>query len=138
MRIGIPSVLLADTMETAYPIAQQLNQIKYRSPSNWKGDEATNFICFRRLQLWLTEIFPQRLFCLKTGTKGVIGRIAGTFKEQFHRLTVCLLQMKMVFILKAQHVPLMGCIFETTIEQVADNILSWWKVILVDMQQQRA
>lgn len=124
MRIGI-ECLLADTMETAYPIAQQLNQLNIDRRQIEGEMKQQALSALDSLQLSQQDIPAALVLFEENWHQGVIGIVAGRLKNSFIVQRLCLPQMKMVFILKAQHVPLMGCIFEIPLNKLPNNILSW-------------
>ncbi|WP_335951568.1 single-stranded-DNA-specific exonuclease RecJ [Acinetobacter beijerinckii] len=84
MRIGI-ECLLAPDLETAYPIAQQLNQlnIERRQVETEMKQQAMSALQHIHLE---TEQLPAALVMFdQQWHQGVIGIVAGRLKEQFHR-----------------------------------------------------
>ena len=87
MRIGIECLLAAD-FATAYPIAEQLNQlnIERRLVETEMKQQALNALQHLHLE---TENLPAALVMFdEKWHQGVIGIVAGRLKEQFHRPSI--------------------------------------------------
>ena len=84
MRIGI-ECLLAPDMATAYPIAQQLNQLNIERRQVEGAMKQQALSALQHIQLE-TEHLPAALVMFdEQWHQGVIGIVAGRLKEQFHR-----------------------------------------------------
>lgn len=87
MRIGIECLLAVD-FATAYPIAEQLNQlnIERRLVETEMKQQALNALLHLHLE---TENLPAALVMFdEKWHQGVIGIVAGRLKEQFHRPSI--------------------------------------------------
>lgn len=87
MEIGI-ECLLASTLEQAYPLAQQLNQlnIERRQVEAQMKQEALGYL--EQLQFSTESLPPALIMFEEHWHQGVIGIVAGRLKEQFHRPSI--------------------------------------------------
>lgn len=84
MRIGI-ECLLAEDMATAYPLAQQLNQLNVERRQVETEMKQQALIALQNVQLETDQIPPAIVMYDEQWHQGVIGIVAGRLKEQFHR-----------------------------------------------------
>ncbi|MGY3820970.1 single-stranded-DNA-specific exonuclease RecJ [Acinetobacter haemolyticus] len=84
MRIGI-ECLLANDMQTAYPIAQQLNQLNLERRQVETEMKQQALSALQHVQLTAEQIPPALVMFDEQWHQGVIGIVAGRLKEQFYR-----------------------------------------------------
>ncbi|ENW22099.1 single-stranded-DNA-specific exonuclease RecJ [Acinetobacter haemolyticus] len=84
MRIGI-ECLLATEMQTAYPIAQQLNQLNLERRQVETEMKQQALSALQHIQLTAEQIPPALVMFDEQWHQGVIGIVAGRLKEQFYR-----------------------------------------------------
>lgn len=89
MRIGI-ECLLAEDMTTAYPLAQQLNQLNVERRQVETEMKQQALIALQNVQLETDQIPPAIVMYDEQWHQGVIGIVAGRLKEQFHRPSLVL------------------------------------------------
>ncbi|MCH7317086.1 single-stranded-DNA-specific exonuclease RecJ [Acinetobacter sp. ANC 5659] len=120
MRIGIECLLAAD-MATAYPIAQQLNQlnIERRQVETEMKQQALSALQHIQLE---TEHLPAALVMFdEQWHQGVIGIVAGRLKEQFHRPSLVFAPDEDGIHIKGSARSIDGIHIRDTIEQVAEH-----------------
>ncbi|VXA55066.1 ssDNA exonuclease, 5' --_ 3' specific, Mg dependent [Acinetobacter proteolyticus] len=120
MRIGIECLLAAD-MQTAYPLAQQLNQlnIERRQVETEMKQQALNALQHIQLE---TEHLPAALVMFdEQWHQGVIGIVAGRLKEQFHRPSLVFAPDEDGIHIKGSARSIDGIHIRDTIEQVAEH-----------------
>ena len=120
MRIGIECLLAAD-MQTAYPIAQQLNQlnIERRQVETEMKQQALSALQHIQLE---TEHLPTALVMFdQQWHQGVIGIVAGRLKEQFHRPSLVFAPDEDGIHIKGSARSIDGIHIRDTIEQVAEH-----------------
>ncbi|NNP67252.1 single-stranded-DNA-specific exonuclease RecJ [Acinetobacter sp. Ac_5812] len=120
MRIGIECLLAAD-MATAYPIAQQLNQlnIERRQVETEMKQQALSALQHIQLE---TEHLPAALVMFdQQWHQGVIGIVAGRLKEQFHRPSLVFAPDEDGIHIKGSARSIDGIHIRDTIEQVAEH-----------------
>ncbi|MGA6137435.1 single-stranded-DNA-specific exonuclease RecJ [Acinetobacter dispersus] len=120
MRIGIECLLAAD-MQTAYPIAQQLNQlnIERRQVETEMKQQALSALQHIQLE---TEHLPAALVMFdEQWHQGVIGIVAGRLKEQFHRPSLVFAPDEDGIHIKGSARSIDGIHIRDTIEQVAEQ-----------------
>lgn len=84
MRIGI-ECLLAPDLETAYPIAQQLNQLNIERRQVEAEMKQQAISALQHVQLQADSLPAALVMFDEQWHQGVIGIVAGRLKEQFHR-----------------------------------------------------
>ncbi|MCM1959702.1 single-stranded-DNA-specific exonuclease RecJ [Acinetobacter modestus] len=84
MRIGI-ECLLAPDLETAYPIAQQLNQLNVERRQVEAEMKQQAMSALQHVQLQADSLPAALVMFDEQWHQGVIGIVAGRLKEQFHR-----------------------------------------------------
>lgn len=120
MRIGIECLLAAD-MQTAYPIAQQLNQLnterrQVETEMKQQALSALQHIQFEK------EHLPAALVMFdEQWHQGVIGIVAGRLKEQFHRPSLVFAPDEDGIHIKGSARSIDGIHIRDTIEQVAEQ-----------------
>ena len=120
MRIGIECLLAVD-FATAYPIAEQLNQlnIERRLVETEMKQQALNALQHLHLE---TENLPAALVMFdEKWHQGVIGIVAGRLKEQFHRPSIVFAADEDGIHLKGSARSIEGIHIRDTIEQVAEQ-----------------
>ncbi|QHH93756.1 single-stranded-DNA-specific exonuclease RecJ [Acinetobacter gyllenbergii] len=120
MRIGIECLLAVD-MQTAYPLAQQLNQlnIERRQVETEMKQQALNALQHIQLE---TEHLPAALVMFdEQWHQGVIGIVAGRLKEQFHRPSLVFAPDEDGIHIKGSARSIDGIHIRDTIEQVAEH-----------------
>lgn len=120
MRIGIECLLAAD-MQTAYPIAQQLNQlnIERRQVETEMKQQALSALQHIQVE---TEHLPAALVMFdEQWHQGVIGIVAGRLKEQFHRPSLVFAPDEDGIHIKGSARSIDGIHIRDTIEQVAEQ-----------------
>ncbi|UTO19693.1 single-stranded-DNA-specific exonuclease RecJ [Acinetobacter sp. Z1] len=120
MRIGI-ECLLASDLETAYPIAQQLNQlnIERRQVETEMKQQAMSALQHIHLE---TEQLPAALVMFdQQWHQGVIGIVAGRLKEQFHRPSLVFAPDEDGIHIKGSARSIEGIHIRDMIEQVAEQ-----------------
>ncbi|MGQ1129709.1 single-stranded-DNA-specific exonuclease RecJ [Acinetobacter baumannii] len=120
MRIGI-ECLLADTMETAYPIAQQLNQLNIDRRQIEGEMKQQALSALDSLQLSQQDIPAALVLFEENWHQGVIGIVAGRLKEQFHRPTIVFAPDEDGIHIKGSARSIDGVHIRDTIEQVAEQ-----------------
>lgn len=120
MRIGI-ECLLAPDLKTAYPIAQQLNQlnIERRQVETEMKQQAMSALQHIHLE---TEQLPAALVMFdQQWHQGVIGIVAGRLKEQFHRPSLVFAPDEDGIHIKGSARSIEGIHIRDMIEQVAEQ-----------------
>ncbi|MCH7384366.1 single-stranded-DNA-specific exonuclease RecJ [Acinetobacter dispersus] len=120
MRIGIECLLAAD-MQSAYPIAQQLNQlnIERRQVETEMKQQALSALQHIQVE---TEHLPAALVMFdEQWHQGVIGIVAGRLKEQFHRPSLVFAPDEDGIHIKGSARSIDGIHIRDTIEQVAEQ-----------------
>lgn len=120
MRIGI-ECLLATDMATAYPLAQQLNQlnIERRQVENEMKQQAMQAL--QHIQLETTHLPAALVMFDEQWHQGVIGIVAGRLKEQFHRPSLVFAPDEDGVHIKGSARSIEGIHIRDTIEQVAEQ-----------------
>ncbi|MEB3791319.1 single-stranded-DNA-specific exonuclease RecJ [Acinetobacter sp. IK40] len=120
MRIGIECLLAAD-MATAYPLAQQLNQlnIERRQVENEMKQQAMQALQY--IQLETTHLPAALVMFDEQWHQGVIGIVAGRLKEQFHRPSLVFAPDEDGVHIKGSARSIEGIHIRDTIEQVAEQ-----------------
>ncbi len=120
MRIGIECLLAAD-MATAYPLAQQLNQlnIERRQVENEMKQQAMQAL--QHIQLETTHLPAALVMFDEQWHQGVIGIVAGRLKEQFHRPCLVFAPDEDGVHIKGSARSIEGIHIRDTIEQVAEQ-----------------
>lgn len=120
MRIGIECLLAAD-METAYPLAQQLNQLNLerRQVENEMKQQAMQAL--QHIQLETTHLPAALVMFDEQWHQGVIGIVAGRLKEQFHRPSLVFAPDEDGVHIKGSARSIEGIHIRDTIEQVAEQ-----------------
>ena len=120
MRIGI-DCLLAPDMATAYPIAQQLNQLNIERRQVEGAMKQQALSALQHIQLE-TEHLPAALVMFdEQWHQGVIGIVAGRLKEQFHRPSLVFAPDEDGIHIKGSARSIEGIHIRDTIEQVAEQ-----------------
>ena len=120
MRIGI-ECLLAPDMATAYPIAQQLNQLNIERRQVEVAMKQQALSALQHIQLE-TEHLPAALVMFdEQWHQGVIGIVAGRLKEQFHRPSLVFAPDEDGIHIKGSARSIEGIHIRDTIEQVAER-----------------
>ena len=120
MRIGI-ECLLASDMATAYPIAQQLNQLNIERRQVETAMKQQALAALQHIQLE-TEHLPAALVMFdEQWHQGVIGIVAGRLKEQFHRPSLVFAPDEDGIHLKGSARSIEGIHIRDTIERVAEQ-----------------
>ncbi|ENU86683.1 single-stranded-DNA-specific exonuclease RecJ [Acinetobacter sp. CIP 102637] len=120
MRIGI-ECLLAPDMATAYPIAQQLNQLNIERRQVEGAMKQQALSALQHIQLE-TEHLPAALVMFdEQWHQGVIGIVAGRLKEQFHRPSLVFAPDEDGIHIKGSARSIEGIHIRDTIEQVAEQ-----------------
>ena len=120
MRIGI-ECLLAPDMATAYPIAQQLNQLNIERRQVEGAMKQQALSALQHIQLE-TEHLPAALVMFdEQWHQGVIGIVAGRLKEQFHRPSLVFATDEDGIHLKGSARSIEGIHIRDTIERVAEQ-----------------
>ena len=120
MRIGI-ECLLASDMATAYPIAQQLNQLNIERRQVEGAMKQQALSALQHIQLE-TEHLPAALVMFdEQWHQGVIGIVAGRLKEQFHRPSLVFAPDEDGIHIKGSARSIEGIHIRDTIEQVAER-----------------
>lgn len=120
MRIGIECLLAAD-METAYPLAQQLNQlnIERRQVEGEMKQQAMQAL--QHIQLETAHLPAALVMFDEQWHQGVIGIVAGRLKEQFHRPSLVFAPDEDGVHIKGSARSIEGIHIRDTIEQVAEQ-----------------
>lgn len=120
MRIGIECLLAAD-MATAYPLAQQLNQlnIERRQVENEMKQQAMQAL--QHIQLETAHLPAALVMFDEQWHQGVIGIVAGRLKEQFHRPSLVFAPDEDGVHIKGSARSIEGIHIRDTIEQVAEQ-----------------
>ena len=120
MRIGI-ECLLAPDMATAYPIAQQLNQLNIERRQVEVAMKQQALSALQHIQLE-TEHLPAALVMFdEQWHQGVIGIVAGRLKEQFHRPSLVFAPDEDGIHIKGSARSIEGIHIRDTIERVAEQ-----------------
>lgn len=120
MRIGI-ECLLAPDMATAYPIAQQLNQLNIERRQVEGAMKQQALSALQHIQLE-TEHLPAALVMFdEQWHQGVIGIVAGRLKEQFHRPSLVFAPDEDGIHIKGSARSIEGIHIRDTIEQVVER-----------------
>ncbi|WP_038346308.1 single-stranded-DNA-specific exonuclease RecJ [Acinetobacter sp. A47] len=120
MRIGIECLLAAD-METAYPLARQLNQlnIERRQVENEMKQQAMQAL--QHIQLETADLPAALVMFDQQWHQGVIGIVAGRLKEQFHRPSLVFAPDEDGIHIKGSARSIEGIHIRDMIEQVAEQ-----------------
>lgn len=120
MRIGIECLLAAD-MATAYPLAQQLNQLntERRQVENEMKQQAMQAL--QHIQLETIHLPAALVMFDEQWHQGVIGIVAGRLKEQFHRPSLVFAPDEDGVHIKGSARSIEGIHIRDTIEQVAEQ-----------------
>ena len=120
MRIGI-ECLLAPDMATAYPIAQQLNQLNIERRQVEGAMKQQALSALQHIQLE-TEHLPAAVVMVdEQWNQGVIGIVAGRLKEQLHRPSLVFAPDEDGIHIKGSARSIEGIHIRDTIEQVAER-----------------
>ncbi|WP_120430850.1 single-stranded-DNA-specific exonuclease RecJ [Acinetobacter baylyi] len=120
MNIGI-ECLLANDLETAYPIAEQLNRLNLerRQVETEMKQQALGYL--EDIQLQHENIPPALVMFEENWHQGVIGIVAGRLKEQFHRPSIVFAPDTDGEHIKGSARSIEGIHIRDTIEQVAEQ-----------------
>lgn len=119
MRIGI-ECLLANTIEEAYSLAQQLDQlnVERRQVEQTMREQAFDYIEKAKQQ----DVVPEALILYEPDWhQGVIGIVAGRLKEYFHRPSIVFAEDEDVIHLKGSARSIEGIHIRDAIEYVAQQ-----------------
>ncbi|ENU27888.1 single-stranded-DNA-specific exonuclease RecJ [Acinetobacter modestus] len=120
MRIGIES-LLAPDLETAYPIAQQLNQLNVERRQVEAEMKQQAISALQHVQLQADSLPAALVMFDEQWHQGVIGIVAGRLKEQFHRPSLVFAPDEDGIHIKGSARSIEGIHIRDTIEQVAEQ-----------------
>ncbi|MEB6479795.1 single-stranded-DNA-specific exonuclease RecJ [Acinetobacter vivianii] len=120
MRIGIECLLAAD-METAYPLAQQLNQLNIERRQIEGEMKQQAMQALQHIQLETTHLPAALVMFDEQWHQGVIGIVAGRLKEQFHRPSLVFAPDEDGVHIKGSARSIEGIHIRDTIEQVAEQ-----------------
>ncbi|MEN4982425.1 single-stranded-DNA-specific exonuclease RecJ [Acinetobacter modestus] len=120
MRIGI-ECLLAPDLETAYPIAQQLNQLNVERRQVEAEMKQQAISALQHVQLQADSIPAALVMFDEQWHQGVIGIVAGRLKEQFHRPSLVFAPDEDGIHIKGSARSIEGIHIRDTIEQVAEQ-----------------
>src|SRR5699024_7489263 len=114
-------VLMASDMQTAYPLAQQLNQlnVERRQVEAQMKQEALSELA--SLQLDQTHLPAALIMFEPHWHQGVIGIVSGRLKEQFHRPSIVFAADEDGIHIKGSARSIDGIHIRDTIEQVAEQ-----------------
>ena len=120
MRIGI-ECLLAPDLETAYPIAQQLNQLNVERRQVEADMKQQAISALQHVQLQADSLPAALVMFDEQWHQGVIGIVAGRLKEQFHRPSLVFAPDEDGIHIKGSARSIEGIHIRDTIEQVAEQ-----------------
>ena len=120
MRIGI-ECLLAPDLETAYPIAQQLNQLNVERRQVEAEMKQQAISALQHVQLHADSLPAALVMFDEQWHQGVIGIVAGRLKEQFHRPSLVFAPDEDGIHIKGSARSIEGIHIRDTIEQVAEQ-----------------
>ena len=120
MRIGI-ECLLAPDMATAYPIAQQLNQLNVERRQVEAEMKQQAISALQHVQLHADSLPAALVMFDEQWHQGVIGIVAGRLKEQFHRPSLVFAPDEDGIHIKGSARSIEGIHIRDTIEQVAER-----------------
>ncbi|MCE1271380.1 MAG: single-stranded-DNA-specific exonuclease RecJ [Acinetobacter sp.] len=120
MRIGI-ECLLAPDLETAYPIAQQLNQLNVERRQVEADMKQQAMSALQHVQLQADSLPAALVMFDEQWHQGVIGIVAGRLKEQFHRPSLVFAPDEDGIHIKGSARSIEGIHIRDTIEQVAEQ-----------------
>ncbi|MCH7313933.1 single-stranded-DNA-specific exonuclease RecJ [Acinetobacter sp. ANC 3882] len=120
MRIGI-ECLLAPDMATAYPIAQQLNQLNIERRQVETEMKQQAMQALQHIQLETSHLPAALVMFDEQWHQGVIGIVAGRLKEQFHRPSLVFAPDEDGIHIKGSARSIEGIHIRDTIEQVAEQ-----------------
>ncbi|ENX33025.1 single-stranded-DNA-specific exonuclease RecJ [Acinetobacter colistiniresistens] len=120
MRIGI-ECLLAANMQTAYPIAQQLNQLNMERRQVESEMKQQALKALQHVQLETAHLPAALVMFDQQWHQGVIGIVAGRLKEQFHRPSLVFAPDEDGIHIKGSARSIDGIHIRDTIEQVAEQ-----------------
>jgi len=120
MRIGI-ECLLASDLETAYPIAQQLNQLNVERRQVEAEMKQQAISALQHVQLQADSLPAALVMFDEQWHQGVIGIVAGRLKEQFHRPSLVFAPDEDGIHIKGSARSIEGVHIRDTIEQVAEQ-----------------
>ena len=120
MRIGI-ECLLAPDLETAYPIAQQLNQLNVERRQVEAEMKQQAISALQHVQLQADSLPAALVMFDEQWHQGVIGIVAGRLKEQFHRPSLVFAPDEDGIHIKGSARSIEGVHIRDTIEQVAEQ-----------------
>lgn len=120
MRIGI-ECLLAPDLETAYPIAQQLNQLNVERRHVEAEMKQQAMSALQHVQLQADSLPAALVMFDEQWHQGVIGIVAGRLKEQFHRPSLVFAPDEDGIHIKGSARSIEGIHIRDTIEQVAEQ-----------------
>ncbi|ENX38353.1 single-stranded-DNA-specific exonuclease RecJ [Acinetobacter sp. NIPH 2100] len=120
MRIGIECLLAAD-MATAYPIAQQLNQLNNERRQVETEMKQQAMQALQHIQLETSHLPAALVMFDEQWHQGVIGIVAGRLKEQFHRPSLVFAPDEDGIHIKGSARSIEGIHIRDTIEQVAEQ-----------------
>ncbi|EPG42592.1 MULTISPECIES: single-stranded-DNA-specific exonuclease RecJ [Acinetobacter] len=120
MRIGIECLLAAD-MQTAYPIAQQLNQLNMERRQVESEMKQQALKALQHVQLETAHLPAALVMFDQQWHQGVIGIVAGRLKEQFHRPSLVFAPDEDGIHIKGSARSIDGIHIRDTIEQVAEQ-----------------
>ena len=120
MRIGI-ECLLAPDLATAYPIAQQLNQLNVERRQVEAEMKQQAISALQHVQLQADSLPAALVMFDEQWHQGVIGIVAGRLKEQFHRPSLVFAPDEDGIHIKGSARSIEGIHIRDTIEQVAEQ-----------------
>ena len=120
MRIGI-ECLLAPDLATAYPIAQQLNQLNLERRQVEAEMKQQAISALQHVQLQADSLPAALVMFDEQWHQGVIGIVAGRLKEQFHRPSLVFAPDEDGIHIKGSARSIEGIHIRDTIEQVAEQ-----------------
>lgn len=120
MRIGI-ECLLAPDLATAYPIAQQLNQLNVERRQVEAEMKQQAISALQHVQLQADSLPAALVMFDEQWHQGVIGIVAGRLKEQFHRPSLIFAPDEDGIHIKGSARSIEGIHIRDTIEQVAEQ-----------------
>lgn len=120
MRIGI-ECLLAPDLETAYPIAQQLNQLNVERRQVEAEMKQQAISALQHVQLQADSLPAALVMFDEQWHQGVIGIVAGRLKEQFHRPSLVFAPDEDGIHIKGSARSIEGIHIRDSIEQVAEQ-----------------
>lgn len=120
MRIGI-ECLLAPDLATAYPIAQQLNQLNVERRQVEAEMKQQAISALQHVQLQADSLPAALVMFDEQWHQGVIGIVAGRLKEQFHRPSLVFAPDEDGIHIKGSARSIEGIHIRDSIEQVAEQ-----------------